>query len=392
MDKPDPPLRKRTVADRRQWWLEASASRPEQRSFFKGFEAHTDLADILVENAVGWMPIPLGVASGLMVNGLRYEVPLATEEPSVIAAVSYAASITGRFGGFRAGAAEPVMRATVYLENPAVDAPARLETNRAELEQSARKLLSSMEKRGGGLRNLSWQSLEGLNVGTVCWDVDVRDAMGANLLNTLAETLTPRLEELLGGKKILAILSNDAFLRPAWAETEIPVSALAKAGFSGIEIAQRIALASSIAQQDPQRAVTHNKGIMNGVSALALATANDTRALEAAVHKAAGKSGAYRGLSQWTVVGEALRGRIEIPLALATVGGSVTIHPMAQQALQLLGGPSSPELCAIAAALGLAQNFAALLALTSEGIQRGHMNLHDRRKTWMEQFPSGASS
>lgn len=384
MDKPDPPLRKRPVADRRAWWLEASSATAGQRRFFEASGADLELADLLVENAVGWMPVPLGVASGLVVNGISYEVPLATEEPSVVAAVSYAASIAARVGGFRAGASDPVMRAQVFLEGAAPDAEDRLEAHRADLEAGARAHLASMERRGGGLRALSLGRLEGLDLVVVRLDVDVRDAMGANLLNTLAEALTPPLEKALGGKKLLAILSNDASLRPAWAEVSLPVSALAKPGFEGPEMARRIALASAVAQADPQRAVTHNKGIMNGVTALALATANDTRALEAAVHSFASRTGTYRGLSRWIVENDRLIGRIDLPLALATVGGSAGLHPTARMALQLLGNPGSPSLCALAAALGLAQNFAALFALAGEGIQKGHMALHDRRRTWQQ--------
>jgi hydroxymethylglutaryl-CoA reductase len=297
--------------------------------------------------------------------------------------VSYAASVAARFGGFTAGASAPVMRAQVFLEGPAADVQARLEAGREALEAEARTHLASMERRGGGLRGLTLVRLEGLDVIVVRIDVDVRDAMGANLLNTLAEALSPSLERVLGGKKLLAILSNDASLRPAWATVRLPVSALGKSGYPGVEMARRIALASAVAMADPQRAVTHNKGIMNGVSALALATANDTRALEAAVHSFASARGTYQPLSRWSVDGEHLEGRIDLPLALATVGGSVGIHPTARMALQLLGSPDSPTLCGIAAALGLAQNFAALFALTGEGIQKGHMTLHDRRAAWL---------
>jgi len=373
VEKPSPPLRKRMLDERRDWWLQACAASPGQQRFFEGSGADLELADLLVENAVGWMPLPLGVASGLVVNGINYEVPLATEEPSVVAAASYGASVAARSGGFTAGAGAPVMRAQVFLENPSAEAEALLELHRSALEAEARTRLESMEKRGGGLRGLSLARLPGLDVGVVRLDVDVRDALGANLLNTLAEALSPALEKALGGTKLMAILSNDASMRPAWAEVKLELDP---------ERARRIALASAVAHADPQRAVTHNKGIMNGVSALALATGNDTRALEAAVHAGACASGTYRSLSRWTVEAGVLRGRIELPLALATVGGSAGVHPTARMALQLLGNPDSPTLCAVAAALGLAQNFAALNALTGEGIQRGHMALHERRQEW----------
>jgi len=379
VDKPDPPLRKRSPEDRRSWWLQASAASAGQTSFFQGSGADLELADLLVENAVGWMPVPLGVASGLIVNGKSYEVPLATEEPSVVAAVSFAASVAARSGGFTAGAADPVMRAQVFLEGAFSDAETRLEAHRSSLEAEARAHLASMESRGGGFRRLSLARLDlGIDVVVVRIDVDVRDAMGANLLNTLAEALSPSFEKALGGKKLMAILSNDASLRPAWAEVTLVVEA---------ERARRIALASAVAMHDPQRAVTHNKGIMNGVAALALATANDTRALEAAIHSFASASGVYRGLSRWTAEGEVLKGRIDLPLALATVGGSVGLHPTARMALQLLGNPDSRRFCSLAAALGLAQNFSALNALTGDGIQKGHMALHGRRAAWQEKNP-----
>jgi hydroxymethylglutaryl-CoA reductase len=381
MDKPDPPLRKRSAEERHRWWLDAARASPTQREFFE--RPSLVLADRFVENAVGWLSVPLGVVSGLVVNGLSHEVPVATEEPSVIAAASYAASLAARAGGFTAGAADPVMRAQVFLEGAHADAELRLQSHRPELEAHLRGLLESMEKRGGGLRGLSLAWLEdGLAVVRI--DVDVRDALGANRLNTLAEAMSSPLAGALGGSKLMAILSNDASLRPAWAEVRLPFALLSKtairADLTGPEMARRMAAGSRLAQLDPQRAVTHNKGIMNGITGLALATGNDTRALEAAAHAAASASGQYRGLSQWTVDGDFLVGRLEIPLPLATVGGALTAHPGARLALQLLGEPDAPALCGIAAALGLAQNFAALFALTGEGIQKGHMKLHARRE------------
>jgi hydroxymethylglutaryl-CoA reductase len=363
--------------------LDASNADADARTFLNGQDGALGLADTLVENCVGWFPVPVGIVSGLVVNGVSHEVPLATEEPSVIAAASYASRLLSRSGGLHAFAAEPVMRSQVFLEAPFANAEERLQSHRDELQGAARHHLLSMEQRGGGLRGLSLKRLTELNTVVVNLDVDVRDAMGANLLNTLAEGLTPLLENLLGGKKILAILSNDASARVATARFRIPVQALAKPGFTGSEMARRIVLAAALAQADPQRAVTHNKGIMNGVSALALATGNDTRALEAGVHSWAGRNGVYRGLSTYrvdsTTEGSWLEGTLEIPLALATVGGSTAAHPQARLHLGLLQVDSSRQLCEVAAALGLAQNFAALFALAGEGIQRGHMSLHERR-------------
>lgn len=214
------------------------------------------------------------------------------------------------------------------------------------------------------------------------FDLDVRDALGANLVNTVGELLRPVAEQISGGTCLMSILTNASEQRLATAEFRVPVRTLARAGFSGEEMARRVVKAASIAQVDTERAVTHNKGIMNGITALALATGNDTRALEAAVHRYAAKDGRYRALSTYKVVEDQLYGAFSAPIALATVGGATDVHPCCQAALRLLGSPGAAELAAIAASLGLAQNFAALHALCAEGIQRGHMNLHASRMAW----------
>jgi hydroxymethylglutaryl-CoA reductase len=212
--------------------------------------------------------------------------------------------------------------------------------------------------------------------------VDVRDAMGANLLNTCGEAVAAKLEELTGLVPLMSIVSNGASLRRAHAVFSLPFASLSRAarGLDGEETAVRIAEASLVAGADRDRAITHNKGIMNGVTGLAIATGNDSRAMEAAAHAWASRNGSYQPLSSYTVVGENLRGEIELPVPLASVGGGVGVNPGSAFALDLLGRPDAPLLGRIAAALGLAQNFAALLALTTEGIQRGHMRLHDRRR------------
>jgi hydroxymethylglutaryl-CoA reductase len=203
--------------------------------------------------------------------------------------------------------------------------------------------------------------------------------MGANLLNTAAEELRPLLEEITGGQVLMAILSNRSWDRTASARLEIPLTALGRPGFNGEETARRIVRASRIAREDPDRAVTHNKGIMNGISALALATSNDTRAIEAAAHAYAGRYGPYHGLTEYWIENEKLHGSLEMPLPFAVTGGAISFHPVARWALNLLGNPDAPSLSRIAAALGLAQNLAALRALVCEGIQNGHMSLHARR-------------
>jgi hydroxymethylglutaryl-CoA reductase len=215
--------------------------------------------------------------------------------------------------------------------------------------------------------------------------VDVRDAMGANILNTAAESLRPVLEAESGGVSLMAILSNAALDRTAGASFAIPAWRLARAipeGMTALEAARRIALASDIAQEDPTRAVTHNKGIMNGITSLALATMNDARAVEAAAHAWASRDGSYRGLSTFRVQDDALIGELSLPLPFATVGGAIDLHPAAQASLRILGSPDANRLSRIAAALGLAQNLAALLALTTYGIQHGHMRLHAARVAW----------
>lgn len=341
-----------------------------------------ELTDSLVETSAGWFEVPLGIVVGLPLDEGSVDVPLAVEEPSVIAAATYAARLFSG-GKVTSWATPAVMTAQVWLEATEASMTQTLvkkfETAREALTEVTRQGLVSMEKRGGGLRDLRFRPVEG---NPPLWvaeaDVDVCDAMGANLLNTLAETLAPELERHLGLRRLMAILSNDASGRRAGAKVELNVTALNKPSLPGAEAGRRIALASSAAQRDPARAVTNNKGVMNGVTSLALATGNDTRALEAGVHCWASRSGAYRPLTTWTLTGDTLTGVIELPVPLGTVGGAL-MHPRARDALSLLGNPSSHDLARIAAVLGLAQNFAALFALTGEGIQRGHMALHQRR-------------
>lgn len=344
--------------------------------------AYVDLADVMVESSVGIMPVPEGIAAGFLIDGETYDVPLATEEPSIIAAATYAARIVSRAGGFATHADEPVMTAQVFLEGEDPHAiTERLDAARGQLEEIAREGLERMAARGGGFRALRVETVPGPGAGLVKVeiDVDVRNAMGANLLNTLAERIKHEAGRLSEARGLMAVLTNSARRRRARAEFAVPTSRLARADFSGEEAARRIVLATAAADADPDRAVTHNKGVMNGITSLALATANDTRAIEAAAHAWAARSGAYRSLTSYSVDGEYLRGSIELPLAFATVGGAVSFHPAAQRALALLGTPDAATLSRIAAALGLAQNFAAVYALVSEGIQHGHMRLHARR-------------
>ena len=341
-----------------------------------------ELADLMVESAVGYLAVPLGIASGFVIDGRSYDVPMATEEPSVIAAATYAARRVAACGGFSIETGETITSGQIFLEQCDPDARARLEQATHKLSDAAGEMLVSMTKRGGGWRGYRVEE-RGDKTIRVQFDIDVRDAMGANLVNTVGEKLRPVVESISGGRCLLAILTNASSHRVTTARCAVPVRLLARGGVAGDEAARRIACAARIAQEDPERAVTHNKGIMNGISALALATGNDTRASEAAAHAYAARSGQYLGLSTHTVENGSLVCSLTMPIALGTVGGATTIHPTCRMALRLLGSPSARVLAGIAAAVGLAQNIAALHALVTEGIQRGHMGLHARRTAYL---------
>jgi hydroxymethylglutaryl-CoA reductase len=344
-----------------------------------------EISDVMVESAVGCCALPLGVAEGFLVDGEEVAVPMAVEEPSVIAAASFAARLVRNAGGFHTWASDPLMTAQIFLEEVGADGEARLGGCAPRVRDALAGALASLERRGGGFRGVSAARLPGSGAVRVDVRIDVRDAMGANRLNTAAELLRPLLEELSGGRVLMAVLSNEARDRIAGARVRIPFADLhvgLPAGMDGAEAARRIAAASDIAQEDPSRAVTHNKGIMNGITSIALATMNDARAVEAAAHAWAARGGRTVGLSTWTVQDGALNGRLELPLPLAAVGGSVDFHPAARASLRILGSPGAARLSRIAAAVGLAQNLAALRALVTHGIQKGHMRAHAARLAW----------
>ncbi|HUI73274.1 MAG TPA: hydroxymethylglutaryl-CoA reductase, degradative [Spirochaetia bacterium] len=344
-----------------------------------------ELVDVMVETAVGCVPLPLGIAQGFLIDGIEVSVPMAVEEPSVITAASYAASLVRADGGFATWASDPLMTAQVFLEAVTAHGEQALSQCEADVRQALAGPLESLSRRGGGYRALHVARLPS-GVVTVDLVIDVRDAMGANRLNTAAESVRPLLERVSGGRVVMAILSNAASQRLAGARFTIPVERLEHGlpeGMSGQEAARRVAVASNIAQEDPSRAVTHNKGIMNGIASLALATMNDTRAVEAAAHLWAVRDGHYRGLSRYNTDGRTLTGEIELPVALATVGGSIDFHPAGRACKRILGNPDARHLSRIAAAVGLAQNFAAVLALVTHGIQKGHMKYHAARLAYL---------
>ncbi|MBV7330249.1 hydroxymethylglutaryl-CoA reductase, degradative [Chloroflexi bacterium TSY] len=384
-------------------------------------------ADKLIENVVGRYSLPFGIATNFLVNGCDYLVPMVVEEPSVVAAVSFAAKLARSGGGFYTGSTEPVMIAQIQLLNvpDQTDAAERIlaakETLLAEANTSP-----TIAKRGGGPVDITVHHL--LETPTVPMTIvhllfDARDAMGANAINTAAETIAPTLEQLSGGRALLRILSNLSDQRRAWAEVLIPASTFDTPTDSGREVAEGIAHANAFAYADPYRAATHNKGILNGIDAVAVATGNDWRAIEAGAHAYAARDGQYRALTEWriienrtnwaslkeadersnssyrikieasaadsaldSIVGSMadaefplLYGCLELPLAVGIVGGATLTHPTAQIALKILDINSANELSELMAAVGLAQNLAAIRALSTEGIQSGHMALHARQ-------------
>jgi hydroxymethylglutaryl-CoA reductase len=357
-------------------------------------------ADKMVENVVGIYNLPLGIGANFVVNGRDVLVPMVVEEPSVVAAVSYAAKLVRSGGGFRTGSTRAIMIAQVQLLGvPNVEqATARILAEKPALLAEA-NTSPTIAARGGGPIDIEVRFLPDTPTQPmliVHLLFDTLDAMGANAVNTAAEAIAPHLEQLSGGRALLRILSNLTDQRRAWAEVTIPADTFSSIHAAGTEVIEGIANANAFAVADPYRAATHNKGILNGIDAVAIATGNDWRALEAGAHAYAARSGQYRALTEWRVItdskasreqtghmrgaaGVALFGRLELPLAVGIVGGATRAHPTAQVALKILGVTSARELSEIMAAVGLAQNLAAIRALATEGIQRGHMALHARQ-------------
>ncbi len=345
-----------------------------------------DVADGMIENVIGTYALPFAVAVNFCIDGIERLVPMVVEEPSVVAASSFAARMIRDSGGFQSSASAPIMIGQVQLcEIEDVDAAlAALSAQRSELLARARAAMPRLVERGGGPVDLSARILArppGPDGGmlVVHFHVDCRDAMGANLINTLCEEMAWPLAELTRGRPGLRILSNLTDQRTVTVRCKVDTAHLAEDPARGAEVATAIASASRFAELDPYRATTHNKGIMNGVDAVLLATGQDFRAVEAGAHAFAARSGAYRPLATWKLLAEGhLAGELTLPLAVGTVGGALHVHPGARLGLALCGARSASELAAIVAAAGLATNLAALRALATEGIQRGHMSLHAR--------------
>lgn len=342
-------------------------------------------ADHMIENAVGIYGLPLGIAQNFLINGREVLVPMVIEEPSVIAGASFMAKLARTGGGFIAHADPPEMIGQIQILD--VDDPytARLKLleYRDEILDAATKCDCTLEQLGGGARSLEVQVLEQSPIGQfLVLNVvyDVRDAMGANAVNTAMERIAPMVEKISGGRVLLRILSNLADRRLARARCTIPLKELAFENFRAEEVRNGIIAAWAFAAADPHRAATHNKGIMNGVDAVVIATGNDWRAVEAGAHAYAARGGRYTSLSHWDTDRQGnLTGTLEMPLAVGIIGGATRVHPAARVALKLLGVQSARELAEIIVSVGLAQNLAALRALATEGIQRGHMALHARQ-------------
>jgi hydroxymethylglutaryl-CoA reductase len=348
-----------------------------------GLNAHQ--ADHMIENVVGLYALPLGIALNFVVNGRQVLVPMAIEEPSVVAGASFMAKLARAGGGFSAHTSPPEMIAQLQILDVA-DLPAAqraLLSEKGNLLAEAAKVDPILQDLGGGPRDVEVRLIEDSAIGpflVLHLIYDVRDAMGANAVNTAAERLAPLVESICGGRVHLRILTNLADRRLAYASCTIPLSELAFGEYSAAEVRQGVIAAWAFAAADPYRAATHNKGIMNGVDAVVIATGNDWRAIEAGAHAYAARDGQYTSLSTWGEDDQGnLVGRLEMPMAVGIVGGATRVHPAARAAIKLMGVKTAAELAEIIVSIGLAQNLAALRALATEGIQRGHMSLHSRQ-------------
>jgi hydroxymethylglutaryl-CoA reductase len=375
-----PGFHKITVAERRDLVSDVTgteAGEIERAVAGGGLDAET--ADKFVENVLGTYGLPYGVALNVRVNGRDHVVPMVIEEPSVVAAASNAAKMVRMGGGFAADMDPPMMIAQVEIREirDAAAAVERLNLHAAELLRLADAAVPGLVARGGGARKLEPRILAP-DVLAVHVVVDCQDAMGANLVNTVAEAVADRVAGIAGGRVGLRILSNLCDQRCVRVTCTVPAEVIATDSMPGSAVIDGIVAASRFAELDPYRAATHNKGIMNGVDAVVMATGNDWRAVEAGAHAFAARSGRYSPLAVWRRHGDELRGRLEMPLALGTVGGTLRVHPAARLSLRILDVSSAQELAAIAASIGLASNLAAVRAMATDGIQRGHMGLHAR--------------
>ncbi len=375
-----PGFHKVSVQERRILVGDATGAGPDdiERSLDGGgLDAET--ADKFVENVLGTYALPYGVALNVRVNGRDHVVPMVVEEPSVVAAASNAARMVRESGGFQASADPPYMIAQVQIHSlpDASAASSKVMAHADEIAKLADAAVPGLVARGGGARGVEARVLA-VDVLVVHVIVDCKDAMGANLVNSVAEAVADRVAAIAGGRAGLRILSNLCDKRCVRVQCCVAADALATDDMNGPDVIDGIVNASRFAELDPYRAATHNKGIMNGVDAVVIATGNDWRAVEAGAHAFAARSGRYGPLSVWRRDGDHLRGSLEMPMALGTVGGTLRVPPGARLSLRMLSGSGAPELACVVASVGLASNLAAVRALATDGIQRGHMGLHAR--------------
>jgi hydroxymethylglutaryl-CoA reductase len=363
----------------------ADLSPTESQSLDSALPVQT--AAVMVENVIGTFALPLATAVNLMCNGNDVLVPMVVEEPSVVAAVSNMAKLVRPFGGFTAHSEDGIMIGQIQIME--CDSPAltleRLNIAKEHLVEMADCCHPRLKERGGGMRGMEFRLVQYdepeqqlINMVVVHFYLDCVDAMGANMVNTIAETLAPEIEKITGETVGLRILSNLASHRLAYAQCRIPISALETDTHCGEFVSKGIVNAYRFAYADPWRAATHNKGIMNGIDAVAIATGNDWRAIEAGAHAWAAQDGQYRSLSRWKIEDDALVGSLTLPIQVGTVGGSIKTNPAVSTNLKILGNPNAKELSCLMAVVGLAQNLGALRALACEGIQKGHMRMHAR--------------
>ena len=350
----------------------------EEIELVKNGKLSLSTAQRMIENVVGVLPIPLGIAVNFLINGRDYLIPMAIEEPSVVAAASHAAKLARPSGGFQASSTDPIMIGQIQLvkSRSPRDAEKQILASKKEILNIANQQDPMLISKGGGAKDLRVRILPSLTGMMVIAElmVDCRDAMGANVVNTMAESVAPLLEKLSEGRANLRIISNLADRRVARASVGISKEAL-----GGEAVVDGIVDAYAFAAADPYRCATHNKGVMNGVTAVCLATGNDTRAIEAGAHAYASRTGHYSPLTRWSKNENGdLEGFIEIPAAVGIIGGITAVHPTAKICLKILGVKTAKELGEVMASVGLAQNLAALRALAAEGIQHGHMSLHAR--------------
>jgi hydroxymethylglutaryl-CoA reductase len=385
-----PGFYKQSIQERLATIIAAADLTDEEGAILSGASGlHTDTADHMIENVVGIHALPLGIATNFLINEREVLVPMVIEEPSVVAGASFAARLARAGGGFFTSSTPSHMIAQMQVLDVPNPHLARFEllAQKERLLELANQTDPLIIRLGGGARDVEVRVIPESPAGAmlvVHLVYDTLDAMGANTVNTAAEALAPYVEEITGGRVLLRILSNLADRRLARARCTVPADALTFESdgrtFEGRQVVDRIVEAYAFAAADPYRATTHNKGIMNGVDAVVIATGNDWRAIEAGAHAYAARDGRYTALSQWEKTPEGdLVGTLEMPMAVGIVGGATRVHPLPEVALKILGVKSSRELAEIIVAVGLAQNLAAIRALATEGIQRGHMGLHARQ-------------